>query len=141
MKTSTKIRFKKETISIENIGKPRFWTGVFVAIVSAIILSLSFNYSREILRIWSASNDLFILPAHELQFYNYFYAALSVLFGLSLAIWIWMNNETHRRSKDRFLKRLAQTNILLIFWTVLMLLARFGTLLTIILFGLSLIHI
>ena len=75
------------------------------------------------------------MPAHELQFYNYFYAALSVLFGLSLAIWIWMNNETHRRSKDRFLKRLAQTNILLIFWTVLMLLARFGTLLTIILFG------
>ncbi|MGB1205020.1 MAG: hypothetical protein ACPG5B_05200 [Chitinophagales bacterium] len=134
MKIVANIRFKKEKISVENIGKQRFWTGIFVGIISAIVLSLTFNYSREFLRIWTAANDLFILPAHELRFYNYFYAFLSALLGLSLAIWIWMNNRTHQRRKDKMLKQLARTNILLIFWTVIMLIARFGTNLTIILF-------
>lgn len=129
-------RFGKEKISIQNIGQQRFWIGLIVGIFSAISISLAFNYSREVFRLFtSMSADLLILNSKELQFFNLFFSILSAVLGLSINIWIWMSNPRHKRRKDRIYKQLSRTNSLLIFWVILMVIARFGSILPIILYG------
>jgi hypothetical protein len=132
----TKIRFRKENISIQNIGRQRFWIGIVAGLISAISISLFFNHSRETLRLLtSMSADLLILKENELLFFNYFFSFLSTVLGLSIAIWIWMLNKNHNRRKDRIYKQLSITNALLIFWVILMIISRFGSILPIVLFG------
>jgi len=129
-------RFGKEKISIQNIGRQRFWIGLIAGIFSAISISLAFNYSREVFRLFtSMSADLLILNSIQLQFFNFFFSTLSAVLGLSISIWIWMSNPRHKRRKDRIYKQLSRTNSLLIFWVILMVIARFGSILPIILYG------
>lgn len=132
----TNIRFRKEKISIQNIGRQRFWIGVVAGLISAISISLFFNHSREVLRLLTTmSADLLILEENELLFFNYFFSFLSSVLGLSITIWIWMQNKQHNRKKDRIYKQLSRTNSLLIFWVILMIISRFGSILPIVLFG------
>jgi hypothetical protein len=131
-------RFSKEHISIEKIGLFRFWIGVVAGLFSALAIALAFNYSREVLRAVSGmQSDLLILEEHEVLFFNYFFSILSAVLGLSIAIWIWMNTHVHKRRKDRIYKQFARTHLLLIFWVILMGIARFGSILPIILYGLD----
>lgn len=132
----TNIRFRKEKISIHNIGRQRFWIGVVAGLIAAISISLFFNQSRESLRLLtSMSADLLILKENELLFFNYFFSFLSTVLGLSITIWIWMLNKKHNRKKDRIYKKLSVTNTLLIFWIIMMIISRFGSILPIVLFG------
>ena len=130
------IRFRKEKISIQNIGRQRFWIGVVAGLISAISISLFFNHSRESLRLLtSMSADLLILEENELLFFNYFFSTLSTVLGLSVTIWIWMQNRKQNRRKDKIYKQLSITNAFLIFWVILMIISRFGSVLPIILYG------
>lgn len=130
--------FYKESITIQSIGKKRFWIGIITGIITAITISLAFNYSREIFRLFtSQSADLLILNEKELQFFNFFFSILSTVLGLSIAIWIWMSNNVHKQQIDRIHKQLSRTNALLIFWVILMMIARFGSMLPILLFGME----
>lgn len=132
----TNIRFRKEKISIRNIGRQRFWIGIVAGLISAILISLFFNHSRETFRLLtSMSADLLILKENELLFFNYFFSLLSTVLGLSITIWIWMQNKKHNRRKDRIYKHLSVTNAILIFWVILMIISRFGSILPIVLFG------
>ncbi len=132
----TNIRFRKEKISIQDIGRQRFWIGVVAGLISAISISLFFNHSRESLRLLtSMSADLLILKEKELLFFNYFFSFLATVLGLSITIWIWMQNKKHNRRKDRIYKQLSITNALLIFWVILMIISRFGSILPLVLFG------
>lgn len=129
-------RIGKEKISIQTIGRKRFWIGLIAGIVSAISISLIFNYSREVFRLFtSISADLLILDNKELQFFNYFFSTLSTVLGLSISIWVWISNPRHKRKKDRIFKQLSRTNALLIFWVILMVIARFSSILPFILYG------
>ncbi|MGM0581670.1 MAG: hypothetical protein ACQETL_13375 [Bacteroidota bacterium] len=129
-------RFGKEKISVQSIGQKRFWIGIIAGIVSAISISLAFSYSREVFRLFtSISADLLILSESELQFFNFFFSTLSTVLGLSITVWIWMSNHAHKRRQDRIYKQLSRTNALLIFWVILMVIARFGSILPIILYG------
>ncbi len=130
------IRFRKEKISIQNIGRKRFWIGIVAGLFSAISISFFFNHSREALRlITSLSADLLILKDIELLFFNYFFSTISTVLGLSITIWIWMLNKNHNRRKDNIYKQLSVTNAILVFWIILMIISRFGTILPIVLFG------
>ncbi|WP_114752070.1 MFS transporter [Pleomorphovibrio marinus] len=132
----TNIRFRKEKISIQNIGRQRFWIGIVAGLISVISISFFFNQSRESLRLLtSMSADLLILKDNELLFFNYFFSFLSTVLGLSITIWIWMQNRRHNRRKNGIYKQLSNTNALLIFWVILMIISRFGSVLPIILFG------
>ncbi|MFC4873641.1 hypothetical protein [Negadavirga shengliensis] len=132
----TNILFRKEKISIQNIGRQRFWIGIVAGLISAISISLFFNHSRESLRLLtSMSADLLILKNNELLFFNYFFSFLSTVLGLSITIWIWMQNKKQNRRKDRIYKNLSVTNVILIFWVILMIISRFGSILPIVLFG------
>jgi len=131
-----KIRFRKEKLSVEIIGKKRFWIGVSAGIISSVFLSMFFDYSREVFRFISIfSEDLIILPKKQLEFFDYFFASFSSVFGFGITLWIWLSNSKINRKKDRLYKRLAQTNILLTIWIFLAIIARFGSSLTLILFG------
>ena len=130
------IRFRKEKISIQNIGRQRFWIGLIAGLISAISISLFFNHSREVLRLYTGiSSDLLILEENKLLFFNYFFSFLSTVLGLSITIWIWMQNKKHNRRKDRIYKQLSITYGILIFWVILMIISRFGSILPIVLFG------
>ncbi len=132
----TKIRFRKEKISIQQIGLNRFWVGVAAGLISAVVLSLFFHHGRESYRlITSMSPDLLIFNEIELQFFDFFFSLLASVLGLSIAIWIWMQNNNHHRKKDRIFKRLTATNILLLFWVILLVVSRFGSTLTILLYA------
>ncbi len=130
------VKFRKEKISIQNIGKRRFWIGIISGLFSAIIISLTFNYFRELFRFFTTlSADLLILEKSELQFYNYFFASLASVLGLSITVGIWMTNNHHQRKKDRIYKQLSRANIYFTFWLILMMIARFGSVLPFILYG------
>ncbi|NLC50315.1 MAG: hypothetical protein GX762_08125, partial [Bacteroidales bacterium] len=80
----TDIRFRKDKLSIDLIGRQRFWIGIVAGVISAISLSLLFNYSREILRsLTGISSDLIILEPNELLFFDYFFCLLASVMGLS----------------------------------------------------------
>lgn len=130
------ISFRKERISVRHIGQLRFWIGVASGLFSAVIISLAFNYSRECFRYESTiSSDLFILEAPEQLFFNYFFSALATVLGLSVSLWIWMGNRNHYRKNDRLYKQAAVTHASLIFWVILMVVARFGSILPLIFLG------
>ncbi len=129
-------RISKNYISIQEIGKERFWIGTFTGLFSAIIISLAFSQSREAYRIVASMfGDLMVLPENELLFFNYFYSFLASVLGLSVAIWIWMSNFKHSRRRDRLKKQLAKTNAIFVFWLVLMGVVRFGSIISMTLYG------
>lgn len=126
----------KENISIKHIGRQRFWLGILAGIITAVALSLWFNYGRETYRLMTSLDaDLMTLPKHEVLFFNYFFSALSTVLGFSMTIWMWMNNTKHKHKRDRLNKRYTQINSMLIFWIILLVLVRFGTILPFLLFG------
>ena len=130
------MRFRKQAISISVIGKTRFWVGLISGLVSAISLSLFIDYSRESLRVFSIlSQDLFTLPKKEVVFFDYFFSSFSSVFGLGISLWIWLSNPRHSRRKERLYKHLAQTNIFVIIWVALMFIARWGTIIPIVLYS------
>lgn len=130
----TNIRFRKEKLSIDLIGRQRFWIGIAAGVISAISLSLFFNYSREILRsLTGISSDLIVLETNELLFFDYFFCLLASVMGHSYTIWIWMSNKNNKRRKGSLYKQLARTNAMVIFWIILMVVARFATLLPMVL--------
>ena len=130
------MKLSKDRISIEEIGHQRFLFGLVSGLVTAICLSLFFNYSKEMLRFFTSMNaDLLVLSKEEYLFYNYFYSALSCCLGLSITISIWMGNNNHKRKKDRLYKRQTQANILLYFWVTLSVISRFSSVLTFVLYG------
>ena len=130
------VKFRKEKISIQNIGKQRFWIGIISGLFSAITISLTFSYFRELFRFFTTlSADLLILEKFELQFYNYFFSSLATVLGLSITVAIWMTNNNHNRKKDKIYKQLSRANIYFTFWLILMMIARFGSVLPFILYG------
>ena len=130
------IKFSKEKISIQKIGIQKFWIGIVLGLLSAIIITIAFNYFRELFRFFTTlSADLLILRESELQFYNYFSASLGTVLGLSITVSIWMTNNNHKRKKDRIYKQYARTNIFFLFWLILMMIARFGSVIPFILYG------
>jgi hypothetical protein len=131
-------KLRKGEISIQKIGKQRFWIGIISGLFSAIVISLTFNHFRELFRFFTTlSADLFILEKSELLFYNYFFSSLATVLGLSVTIAIWMTNNNRKRKKDKIYKQLSRTNIFFTFWLILMMIARFGSIVPFILYGMS----
>ncbi len=122
-----RISFKKDKISIQGIGKKRFWFGIIAGCFSALSISLIFNRTREFIRLLtSLSQDLLLFEKQEFNFFNFFFASLSTVLGLSITIWIWMGNITNKRKKNKLYKQQARTNSLFFFWLIIFLTAQIG---------------
>ncbi|MDR2037793.1 MAG: hypothetical protein LBQ60_07715 [Bacteroidales bacterium] len=132
----TGIRFRKEKISIQKIGKQRFWIGVIAGFFSAVLISLFSSYVREAFRVMTGTSpDLLILEGHELNFFNFFFSVLSTVLGLSIAIWIWMSHRASGKKTNHIYQLLSQTNAFVIFWVIIMLVARVGSIISLLLFS------
>ncbi|HLN53661.1 MAG TPA: hypothetical protein VK212_08125 [Lentimicrobium sp.] len=131
-----RIRFSKEHLSIQIIGRKRFCIGIFAGLFTAILISLAFHLIREIYRfVASISADLLILPDNELRFFNYFFSSLATTLGFCITIWIWMSNFSKNRRMDRLYKQLSRANALLFFGIILMLITRIGSIPPILSYG------
>ncbi|MBN1617893.1 hypothetical protein JW887_00945, partial [Candidatus Dojkabacteria bacterium] len=125
--------YLKPEISIELIGKRKFWTGIILGFLFSLVLSYFFNYSRESLRFITFNGDPFILSPKEFKKYDLFFASLSASIGFGIAIVYWFLGYNNRIVK-RYLKRFAITNALFVSIVVLMVVSRFGSILPIILY-------
>jgi hypothetical protein len=132
-----KMDYRKEYISIEIIGKQRFWIGIVAGLITAISLSLFIDYWRELLKFIpiTSTNDLLIFPRIEIKFFDYFFSSFSTVFGLGITLWIWLISTNSLTIKRKVYKRLAQCLILLNIWIYWAFIARFGSILPIILYG------
>lgn len=127
--------FLKPKISIDKLGKRQFWTGTIIGILIAFILSYFFNYSRESLRMITFMADPYILTEKEFRLYDLFFASFATSLGFGFTIVYWLRGR-NKNIRKRYLKTFAISNAWLITFVALMVVARFGSILPIILYGL-----
>ncbi len=127
--------FLKPEISIDKIGKRQFWTGTIIGILIAFVLSYFFNYSRESLRLITFMADPYILTEKEFRLYDLFFASFATSLGFGFTIIYWLRGR-NKNIKKRYLQNFTISNTCLISFVALMLVARFGSILPIIVYGL-----
>ncbi len=126
--------FIKPEISIDNLGKRQFWTGTIIGILIAFVLSYFFNYSRESLRMITFMADPYILTEKEFRLYDLFFASLATSLGFGFTIIYWLRGR-NKNIRKRYLKTFTISNACLITFVTLMLVARFGSILPLIVYG------
>ncbi|HYW96331.1 MAG TPA: hypothetical protein VE870_12135 [Bacteroidales bacterium] len=127
--------FLKPGISIVKLGKRQFRTGIIIGILYAVVLSYFFNYSRESLRMITFMGDPYILTQKEFRLYDLFFASLATSLGFGFTIVYWLRGR-NKNIKKQYLGTFAISNAWLVTFVVLMVVARFGSILPIILYGL-----
>lgn len=129
-----RIAFRKPKLSVNAIGGLRFWLGLAAGVATAVILSVFFNQWRELLRLQTIMQaDLLLFSVEESSFYNGFFAMLSATLGHNVCVWVWMQHRIQHRAHHRRYKMLLSAYQLGIFWAVLLVIARFGSLVTFVL--------
>ena len=126
--------FLKPEISIERIGKKKFWTGIVIGILISFVLSLFFNYSRESLRIMTFLADPYIVTDKEFRLYDLFFAAFATSIGFGFTIVFWLRGR-NPHIKKRYLQIFAISNSYLLSIVVLFFVARMGTILSLLLYA------
>lgn len=73
------------------ISKSKFWIGILVGLLYSFAFYSIFYMSRESIRFFSISDDfnLWVFTDDEVNFYNFFLAYLSLIFGQSISIQFW----------------------------------------------------
>lgn len=127
--------FLKPEISVGKLGRRRFWTGNIIGLLIAVVLSYFFSYSRESLRSITLMADLFMLTEGEFRLYDLFFAAFAASLGLGFTVIYWLRGNS-RNIKKNHLRLFTISNAWFINLIALMLISRFGTTLTLSLYGL-----
>ncbi|MDC6364747.1 MULTISPECIES: hypothetical protein [Flavobacteriaceae] len=131
-------KIQRPNISIDVIGKNKFWIGVLAGLVSTFALAYFFSHSEELMEYLAGSlGNKVHLEEEERQFYSYFFAALSTTLGLSISITIWLINIKPGRIGSRIYSKLGQTYALLYFWAIIAVITRFVTIVPILPLGLE----
>jgi len=126
--------FLKPGISIDKLGKRQFWTGTVIGILIAFVLSYFFNYSRESLRMITFMVDPYILTEKEFRLYDLFFASFATSLGFGFTIIYWLRGR-NKNIRKRYLKTFTISNAWLITFVALMLVARFGSILPLIVYS------
>lgn len=122
--------YTRVEMTVEQIGRLRFWGGIVLGGLMALILSLSFNYFREFFRYFTAiSSDLYIPSREDFTFYDRFYASFSIVLGFCFTIWFWMSSRSRISFVERVYRRVVQANALFVFWLFLMVVLRYSSVL------------
>jgi hypothetical protein len=103
-----KISFREEI----TISKFRFWGGFIVSLILSFSVYLFFTSIRDLYRLFSLTEDFEYLKftSVELQFYNLFYAFISLLIGLHFYCKISLDTNRQFLSKDILLKKSKTIN-------------------------------
>ncbi len=126
--------FLKPDISIDLIGRRRFWIGIIIGFSFALLISYFINYSREALRMLSFFRDPYILSRSDFRIYDLFFASFSASFGFGITIIIWLYGRK-KFSRKRYRKLYAMTYTWFIVITSFIILARFGSFVSYLLYG------
>jgi len=129
------IGFLKPEISIDKLGKRQFWTGIIIGLLTSFVLSYFFNYSRESLRMITFMADPYILTEKEFRLYDLFFASFATSLGFGFTIIYWLSG-SNKNIKKRYLKTSSISYSWLIILVALMLIARFGSILPIVVYSL-----
>ncbi len=110
--------FYDSSINLKSISKKRIILAIILLMVSALVIYSFFYILREVFRVMSSGFDGFpnIISEENRNYYNLFFALLSVVFGNSIAFnYIFSRPQkiTHRFNSKR--KRLLNDNIFLSF--------------------------
>lgn len=97
--------YLKEQFQPLNHSRFRFFAGIAIGTSYAVIFYFLLYCTREILRLFSITEyyDLWIFSENEVQFYNLFFAFLSVLLGQAICFSIWL--ERPKRIYERNYRR------------------------------------
>ncbi len=120
--------FVKPALSIRQVGRLRFWTGIMLGILIAVVLTSFFNYSREALRTMSFLHDLHNLPLRDFRRWDLFFASFATSIGFGFSIICWMLGSGHRHVR-RYKRRYAAANAWFINVVAFMVITRLGSLL------------
>ncbi|MEZ4887269.1 MAG: hypothetical protein R3E32_21230 [Chitinophagales bacterium] len=106
------------------IPKYKFWLGIVIGALQIIVIYFLATYIRETLR-WGLSitiGDPWLFSEEERQFYNFFFALISLVWAQSTCVFIWFTGTNHSITKHRF--RNHRRDILndhqVILWAVLL---------------------
>ena len=83
----------------------RFFSGILVGLFYALAFYSLLYCTREVMRVLSITEyyDLWTLTESEVQFYNLFFAALSMILGQAICFTIWL--ERPRKPGQRYYRR------------------------------------
>ena len=103
-----KISFREEL----TFSKFRLWGGFIISLLLSFSIYLFFTSIRDLYRLFSLTEDFEYLKftSEELQFYNLFYAFLSLLIGLHFYCKISFDTNRQFLSKDILLKKSKTIN-------------------------------
>ena len=103
MKEERKKISLKEKLTVSKI---RLWGGFIISLLLSFSVYLFFTSIRDLYRLFSLTEDLKYLKftSEELQFYNLFYALLSLLIGLHFYCKISLDTNRKFLSNDIMLK-------------------------------------
>lgn len=126
--------FLKPELSINNLSKNKFWTGIVIGILTSFVLSYFFNYTRESLRSITFMHDPLILTDVEFSLYDLFFASFATSLGFGFTIIYWLGGR-NSIIKKRYLQIYTISNSWFVIFLSLMGVARFGSILPIGLYG------
>lgn len=127
--------FLKPDLTINKIGKRQFWVGSGLGLFSAFLINLLFLYSREALRLTTFTGDAYILSYKEFKLYDLFFAALSSSLGFGLAVICWFYVSNKNKGKKYLTTFVASTSFFITFFA-LAIVARFGSVLSLVVYNL-----
>lgn len=112
--------FLKQNMSADALGRVTFLSGVGTGLFSAVVLSLFFNYGRELMRhLFSMAYNLVEISPERYQAYGIFFAALSLSLGSNLMLWVWSRGIRERNHRLKNHLRLAGLYAFFILWMLL----------------------
>ena len=127
--------FLKPELSVSNIGKWSFWLGISLGLYVSLVLNLLFGFSRESFRVITFLNDPLILTPEEFQAYDLFFALFSTSLGFGVTIIYWLIGRKNIIRK-KYLKIFSISNTAFICIAAFAIVARFGSKLAIVPYGL-----
>jgi hypothetical protein len=121
--------FLKPNISIELIGRHRFWIGIILGFGFAVLMSYLINLSREALRLLSFFREPYIISHLKFRLYDLFFAFFSAGIGSGITLIVWLNVRKQIGRKS-YRKLYASTYSWFIIILSLSILSRFGFLIS-----------
>ncbi len=110
----------KPLLQVNTLSKSVFLSGIGVGLACAVVLSLFFNYGRELMRYhFSMANNLVEISPERYQVYGLFFAAFSLSLGSNLMLWVWSKGVRERNHRLRNHLRLAGLYAFFIVWMLL----------------------
>ncbi|MDG1571032.1 hypothetical protein OZ410_01790 [Robiginitalea sp. M366] len=131
-----RLRLRKPRLTRKSIGLTKFWFGIGAGLFVAVALNSFFSVGMELMRlvtsIWS---DLWDLDELERPFYQYFFASVSYLLGLNIALSIWFGRIRGNFRGHRPALRTGWLMNQLSLWVVILVVFRYCSLVPILVFA------